>query len=111
MEDISVKVGRRIRRVRSAKHKTLKELADAIGMDHNYLSRIELGKVNTSLENFAAIAQALDMSLPLLLDVNNALSRKNLLRTLRQQAGALSDESLLLLVTLSSELAQHNATQ
>lgn len=109
MEEISVRVGRRIRRIRLAKRRTLKELAASIGMDHNYLSRIELGKVNTSLENFDSIARGLHVSLPVLLDVDNALSRKQLLKTLRQKASTLSDESLLLLVSLANELTQHPA--
>lgn len=106
MEDLSLKIGKRIRHIRQAKKIKLKELASAIGMDSNYLGKIELGKVKTSLDNFYLIAKGLNVPFPVLLNIDGTLSRTNLLKNLTRNARLLTDESLLILVSLSNELSQ-----
>ena len=52
-------VGERIRKLRISKHLTLESLAFKAEMDYTQLSRIELGKINTSVFQIFKIAAAL----------------------------------------------------
>jgi phage repressor protein C with HTH and peptisase S24 domain len=52
----------RIKEVRKAKGLTQEQLAEAVGLDVSYISRMESGKRRVSLENLAPIATALKVS-------------------------------------------------
>lgn len=55
-------IGRRIRRLRTAKHLTLSELAKKVGMSSSYLSQIENGKVNLTISSLQSIATGLEIA-------------------------------------------------
>ncbi len=55
-------IGERVRKLRIENHLTLENLAFKADMDYTQLSRIELGKINTSLFQIHKIAIALDIS-------------------------------------------------
>ena len=55
-------IGERVRKLRIDKHLTLENLAFQADMDYTQLSRIELGKINTSLFQIHKIAIALGIS-------------------------------------------------
>lgn len=61
-------VGQRVRAVRKAKCLSQETLAEAAGLHPVFLSRVELGKVRASLCSYAAIADALGLSLAELVD-------------------------------------------
>ena len=62
-KDIVVKlIGERIRKLRTDNQLTLETLAFKADMDYTQLSRIELGKINTSLYQIYKIAVALQIS-------------------------------------------------
>ena len=62
-KEIVVKlVGERVRKLRMDNHLTLENLAFKADMDYTQLSRIELGKINTSLFQIHKIAIALGIS-------------------------------------------------
>ncbi|WGT38530.1 helix-turn-helix transcriptional regulator [Lysinibacillus sp. 1 U-2021] len=55
-------VGEEIRRLRKEKGMTLKQLANNIDLSHTYLSQIELGDRNVSLEMLSKLASVLEVS-------------------------------------------------
>jgi transcriptional regulator with XRE-family HTH domain len=63
-------IGMRIRQLRMDSHLTLETLAFNADMDYTQLSRIELGKINTSIFQIHKIASALEISSS---DILNAL--------------------------------------
>ena len=63
-QEISNRFGYAVRRIRQGRrHISQEQLADMCGLHRTYISDIELGKRNVSLENIQKIALALDMSI------------------------------------------------
>ena len=69
MDNRLQKIGKNIRRIRKERLLCQIDLAVTIGIDRAYLSEIENGKTNTSINILLAIADALDVSIVKLLDV------------------------------------------
>jgi transcriptional regulator with XRE-family HTH domain len=73
-KDMVVKlIGERIRKLRTDNQLTLEALAFKADMDYTQLSRIELGKINTSIFQIYKIATALDISTSAILNVLDLL--------------------------------------
>lgn len=51
--------GRRVQQLRKQQHKTQEDLADEVGVSTVYMSHIERGERNTTLDKIAKIATAL----------------------------------------------------
>ncbi len=62
--NILVRYGKAVRKIRTAQGISQEELADLCGLHRTYISDVELGKRNLSLENIERIACALKLSLP-----------------------------------------------
>lgn len=62
-----VTFGQNVRRVRRLKEMSQEELAFRADISRTYLSEVERGERNISVDNMDALAQALDMELPDLL--------------------------------------------
>lgn len=60
---IRLSFGRRVRELRKAKEMSQKEFASLCGLDRTYISGIERGKRNVSLQNIHVIARALEVRL------------------------------------------------
>lgn len=56
-------VGKRIKKLRILKKMSQEELALIIGCDRAYISRVESGKQNITIDNLNEICNALDISL------------------------------------------------
>ena len=67
-------LGRQIRKARTEKELTQQELADRIGITPKYLVRIETGERTPSMDVLALLANALEVSLDLLL--SDSMDRK-----------------------------------
>ena len=65
--ELSERLGERVRALRKRKDWSLEELAERAGMHVTYLSSVERGYRNPTLNVLAAIALALDVSLSSLL--------------------------------------------
>lgn len=63
-ENILFAFGQRVRKLRLERCLSQEELADKCGLHRTYISDVELGKRNVSLENIARIAESLEISLP-----------------------------------------------
>ena len=61
--DIAVRFGQAVRKLRMEQKLSQEELAERCDLHRTYISDIELGKRNVSLENIERIATALDRSL------------------------------------------------
>ncbi|MBE6951185.1 MAG: helix-turn-helix transcriptional regulator [Ruminococcaceae bacterium] len=61
--DISVRFGKAIRTLRCKERISQEELAYRCGLHRTYVSDVELGKRNVSLENIDRISQALNITL------------------------------------------------
>ena len=55
--------GSAVRRIRQERYISQEQLADMCGLHRTYISDIELGKRNVSLENIEKIAQAFGVSI------------------------------------------------
>ncbi len=62
-EEIAVKYGQAIRTLRQARNLSQEKLADLCGLHRTYISDIELGKRNVSLENIEKMAIALNLNI------------------------------------------------
>ncbi len=58
-EDFITKIGARVRQIRISKGLTLERVAFDAGMDYTQLSRIELGKINTSIYQIYVVSNSL----------------------------------------------------
>ena len=61
--DILIRYGQAVRKIRLEQEISQEELADRCGLHRTYISDIELGKRNLSLENIERIAISLNKSL------------------------------------------------
>ena len=61
--EILIKYGQAVRKIRLEKGISQEMLADLSGLHRTYMSDVELGKRNVSLENIDRIASALDVSI------------------------------------------------
>ncbi len=64
MADIKVDIGERIKDLRQAAELTQEELAERAELSKGFISQVERGLTNLSIENLVAILSALDMTLP-----------------------------------------------
>lgn len=61
--NVLMRFGEAVRRLRQSKRISQEEFADLCGLHRTYISDIELGKRNVSLENIEKIAGALGISI------------------------------------------------
>lgn len=62
-EELLIAYGKAIRSIRQSKKISQEELADICGLHRTYISDVELGKRNLSLENIGKIAHALNVKI------------------------------------------------
>lgn len=63
-EEVSKKIGDRIREIRQSKGLSIEKVANGANIDYTQLSRIELGKINTSIYQIYCISRSLDVPVP-----------------------------------------------
>lgn len=80
MSEITVTVGKRIRKARKAKHLTMEQLAEQCGLHPAYIGQLERGEKNASLSTIEKVACALELSLAELLSNSDTVtgSAKNI---------------------------------
>jgi transcriptional regulator with XRE-family HTH domain len=62
-EDLLIKLGDRIRRLRKKRGWTQVEMAEKVGIDRSFLADVERGKRNVSILNLDLMAKGLEVSL------------------------------------------------
>jgi transcriptional regulator with XRE-family HTH domain len=78
MADSKTLVGKHIKKLRQERGVSQEGLAEKISMNPKYLSSIERGKANPTLDTFIRIADALEVDLPELFSYERATSPKEL---------------------------------
>ena len=63
-EEIKTIVGQKFREIRRMKNLSIERVAHEAGIEYTQLSRIELGKINTSIYHAYIISESLDVTLP-----------------------------------------------
>lgn len=63
-EEVSRKIGEQIRAIRLSKGLSIEKVANGANIDYTQLSRIELGKINTSIYQLYCISRSLDVPVP-----------------------------------------------
>jgi transcriptional regulator with XRE-family HTH domain len=66
-EDLLIRLGDRIKRLRNKRGWTQVEMAEKVGIDRSFLADVERGKRNVSILNLDLIARGLRVSLSQLL--------------------------------------------
>ncbi len=66
-EDLLIKLGKRIRKLRKQRGWTQVVMAEKIGIDRSFLAEVEIGRRNISILNLELIADGLQVSLSQLL--------------------------------------------
>lgn len=66
-EDVRIRFGRRVRKLRTQRGWTQVQMAEKLGLDRSYLADTERGKRNVSLVNLKIIATGFDLTLSRLL--------------------------------------------
>jgi transcriptional regulator with XRE-family HTH domain len=66
-EDVRVRVGRRLRKLRMQHGWTQVQMAERLGLDRSYLAEVECGKRNISIINLEVISKGFAVSLSKLL--------------------------------------------
>lgn len=70
MENIKLAFGLRVKELRLEKGLSQEKLANLAGVDRTYMTQVENGKRNISIENIRKICMALDVSIAQFFDVN-----------------------------------------
>ena len=65
-DEVSKMVGSKIRNIRNDKRLTIERVAFDAGMEYTQLSRIEHGKINTSIYHIYKISRSLNIRMPYL---------------------------------------------
>lgn len=74
MSEITITVGKRIRKARKAKKLTMEQLAERCDLHPAYIGQLERGEKNASLTTLEKVACALDISLTSLLENSDTVT-------------------------------------
>ena len=106
MDDINTGLGRRIFALRTAKGLSQDKLAEKAGMSVKHLGKIERGAANASIKCVAGIAEALDMPVRDILDIEHEQSREELLAELMVAVPKLPTQDVQIVYRLVKVLAE-----
>lgn len=103
-------LGQRIREERLKAHVTQEQLAERVGLNNSYISQVERGIKNPSLEAVVAIANALQITVDhLLSDIVSLKKTDGLLDELVQVSQALDPDDLRYFVSITRMFVEHQA--
>lgn len=88
-------IGSRMKDLRRQKGMSQEDLAEKAATSANYVSRMERGTENPTLDMFVKIAESLDVELSDLFDFKHEENARQLKETLKRFAGEIDDEKKL----------------
>lgn len=91
-------IGRRIRELRKKKELSQERLSERAEITPNYLSRVERGTENPTLDAFIRLADALEIEMWEMFDFGHTVGRKDLRLLLNKLVGGADEEELRLVV-------------
>jgi len=98
MKNLAKRLGARIKALRKSRGLSQEQLAEKTGITPKYLSRLEVGQQNPSIETLAKLTEALDVELWELCDVGHEETQKELQETLRKIIHEADEKKLRLAV-------------
>ncbi|XXJ18875.1 helix-turn-helix domain-containing protein [Desulfovibrio caledoniensis] len=106
MDDILLKLGKRIRELRQKNGLSQSRLAEMAGLNDKYLGEVERGANNISVKNLGQIAVALGVETYELLDGSHEyeVDRKELVQKLHKIIESASDENLCAIYGFASDI-------
>lgn len=99
-------IGARIRSLREAKGMTQEGLAEVMDINAKYLSNIERGKENPTLDMLIKFADALEVEMWEIFDFGHGVSIKELRETINKFTKELDEEKLRMAVKLLRALVR-----
>lgn len=93
-------IGRRLRELRRKKGLSQEALSEKAEITSNYLSRLERGTENPTLDTLIRIADALEIEMWEMFDFGHTIGRKDLKSLLNKLAGEAEEEELRLAVKI-----------
>lgn len=93
-------IGNRIKELRKKKELSQEELSEKAEITPNYLSRVERGTENPTLDMFIRLTNALGVEMWELFDFAHTVRRKDLKSLLNKIAGEADEEQLKLVVKI-----------
>jgi len=92
--------GRRIQEIRKQKRFSQEQVAEKAGISSNYLSRIECGKENPTLDMLIKLGDALKADLWEMFDFGHAVSTKELKEAIQKFSQKADEETLRTIVKI-----------
>jgi len=99
-------IGNRIKELRKKKGLSQEQLSERAEITPNYLSRVERGTENPTLDMFMRLVDALEVEMWELFDFGHRGSRKELKSLLNKIAGNADEEQLRLMVKVLRAMAR-----
>lgn len=106
MDDILLKLGKRIKELRTKKRLSQSKLAELAGLNDKYLGEVERGSNNISIKNLAQIAAGLDVDTHELLASSHEriIDREAITKKLHKTIESASDEELCAIYGFASDI-------
>lgn len=106
MEDEAKRLGTRIKEVRRSRGLTQEKLSEKAGISTRYLSRLEVGKQNPSIDTLVKIAKALTIEVWELYDFTPHGTVKELKTVARKLLDELDEQKLRLVIKIVRAIAR-----
>ncbi len=98
--------GKRIQELRKARGLSQEKIAEKADISPTYLSRIECGRENPTLDMFIKLAHALDVEMWEMFDFGHVLSQKELKETFQNLAKSADEPTLRLALKVIRAIAR-----
>lgn len=96
--EIKELIGKRIKELRRKRGLSQEQLSERAEITPNYLSRVERGTENPTLDMFMKLANALEVEMWEMFDFGHSGSRRDLKSILNKIAGEADEERLMLAI-------------
>ena len=96
--EIKELIGKRIKELRKKRGLSQEQLSEKAEITPNYLSRVERGTENPTLDMFIKLANALEVEMWEMFDFGHRGSRRDLKSILNKIAGEADEENLMLAI-------------
>lgn len=104
--DVKELIGNRIKELRKKKGLSQEQLSEKAEITPNYLSRVERGTENPTLNMLIRLANALEVEMWEMFDFGHRGSRRDLKSILNKVAGEANEEQLRLMVKVLRAIAR-----
>ena len=101
MDNLAKTLGQRIKTLRKSKHLLQSELAEKVGIDVKYLSRLETGLSSPSLKTIEKLALSLNIDIKSLFEIPTTESKETIINTLLKKLYSYNEKQLKLFLKLS----------